>query len=133
MVEVVFRRDSRQRLSSIFARGHADFAIDADDLVCAAVSAVLQAARLGLERHASVELEARQRPGEFFIGWPANRRGDEAVAAIGATARLAIEQLARQYPQHVRCSSEPNRARGVTPRPKVGKYRSSPKEGSHDR
>jgi len=104
MVEVVFRRDSRLRLSSIFASGHAEFAVDADDLVCAAVSAVLQAARLGLERHARVGLKARQRPGEFFIGWPAGRRDDAAVEAIAATAQLAIEQLARQYPEHVRCS-----------------------------
>lgn len=104
MVEVVFRRDSRQRLSSVSARGHAEFAVDADDLVCAAVSAILQAARLGLEEHARVALEARQRSGEFFIAWPAARRDDTAVSAIAATALLAIEQLAGQYPEHVRCT-----------------------------
>ncbi len=107
MVEVVFRKDSRHRLSSIFARGHAEYAIDADDLVCAAVSAVLQAARLGLEEHAGVALEARQQTGEFFIAWPASRRDDPAVAAIVATARLAIEQLAGQYPEHVRATFAP--------------------------
>ncbi|HKU82086.1 MAG TPA: ribosomal-processing cysteine protease Prp [Candidatus Tumulicola sp.] len=110
MVEVVFRQDSRQRLSSISARGHAEFAVDADDLVCAAVSAVLQAARLGLEEHAGARLEARQRSGEFFVAWPAARRDDAAVSAIAATARLAIEQLARQYPEHVRCTLAPEDA-----------------------
>lgn len=107
MVEVVFQRDSRNRLSSIFADGHAEFAVDADDLVCAAVSAILQAARLGLEEYAGVALETRQRSGQFFIRWPSKQRDDERVRAIAATAELSIRQLARQYPEHVRCSSRP--------------------------
>ncbi|MGA8535427.1 MAG: ribosomal-processing cysteine protease Prp [Candidatus Tumulicola sp.] len=102
MLEVVFRRDGRNRLSSIFARGHAEFAIDADDLVCAAVSAVLQAARLGLEEYSGIALEAHQRSGEFHIEWPRERRDDASVNAIVATAELAVAQIARQYPEHVR-------------------------------
>lgn len=101
MVEVVFYRDSRNRLSSIFAGGHAEFAIDADDLVCAAVSAILQAARLGLEEYAGVQLEVHQEAGEFRIAWPERRRDDDSVRAIAATAELAVEQIARQYPEHV--------------------------------
>ncbi|HEY5426357.1 MAG TPA: ribosomal-processing cysteine protease Prp [Candidatus Tumulicola sp.] len=101
MLEVVFSRDSRNRLSSIFAAGHAEFAIDADDLVCAAVSAILQAARLGLEEYAGVELDAEQRSGEFRVAWPEGRRDDQSVRAIVATAELAVEQIARQYPEHV--------------------------------
>jgi uncharacterized protein YsxB (DUF464 family) len=104
VLEVVFYRDGRNRLSSIFARGHAEFAVDADDVVCAAVSAVLQAARLGLEEYASVELEARQSSGDFRICWPRERRDDESVRAIAATAELAVAQIARQYPEHVRLS-----------------------------
>jgi uncharacterized protein YsxB (DUF464 family) len=107
VLEVVFYRDSRGRLSSIFAGGHAEFAIDADDLVCAAVSAILQAARLGLERHARVELEAHQQAGELRLRWPAARRDDESVRAIVATAELSVEQIARQYPEHVKLLREP--------------------------
>jgi uncharacterized protein YsxB (DUF464 family) len=102
VLDVVFYRDGRNRLSSIFAAGHAEFAVDADDLVCAAVSAILQAARLGLAEYAGVELEARQRPGEFAIRWPVDRRDDESVRAIVASAELAVAQIARQYPEHVR-------------------------------
>jgi uncharacterized protein YsxB (DUF464 family) len=107
VVEVVFYRDSRKRLSSIFASGHADYAVDADDLVCAAVSAILQAARLGLERHARITLAARQQHGVLDLRWAAADRDDPRVRAIAATAELAIAELARQYPEHVRCSSRP--------------------------
>jgi uncharacterized protein YsxB (DUF464 family) len=34
--------------------------------------------------------------------WPVDARDRDDVRAIVATAALAIEQIARQYPQHVR-------------------------------
>jgi uncharacterized protein YsxB (DUF464 family) len=109
VLHVVFRRDSRQRLSSVFASGHVEIpetSADEYSLVCAAVSAILQAARLGLEAHAGIALEAAQQRGDFSMRWPADARGDERVTAIVETARLAVEQIASQYPQHVDVGSE---------------------------
>ena len=109
MLDVVFRRDSRDRLSSVFASGHVEIAETSSDeysLVCAAVSAILQAARLGLEAHVKVPLDVSQQSGELSIRWPNRARDDERVAAILETARLAVEQIASQYPQHVRVSVE---------------------------
>jgi hypothetical protein len=101
MVEVVFRRDSRNRLSSVFAGGHAGWAQSGSDVVCAAVSAILQTTRLGLEAHAGVALEAKQSKGEMAFSWPEPARDDAAVVAIVRSAELAIEQVAAQYPEHV--------------------------------
>lgn len=101
MLQVVFFKDSCNRLSSIFAGGHAEAGEYGTDVVCAAVSAVLQAARLGLEAHAKVSLEVVQRPGEFRIAWPPGVRDKPAVEAIVATAELAVRQIAAQYPNHV--------------------------------
>lgn len=104
MLEVCFYRDSRQRLSRIFASGHVEIPESSSDefsLVCAAVSAILQAARVGLESHAGLTLQASQRSGEFCVQWPAHARDDQRVAAIVDTARLATLQIARQYPAHV--------------------------------
>ncbi|PZR57473.1 MAG: ribosomal-processing cysteine protease Prp [Candidatus Meridianibacter frigidus] len=102
MVDVVFCRDSRNRLSLVFAKGHAGWADEGQDVVCAAVSAILQAARLGLEQHVRVPLAAQQKKGELLLEWPESRREDPAVQAIVATAELSIERIARQYPEHVR-------------------------------
>src|ERR1700761_4083963 len=46
--EVRFRRDSRDRLSSVFSSGHAEQGEPGEDVVCSAVSALLQAAWAGL-------------------------------------------------------------------------------------
>ena len=102
MLEVIFYRDERDRLAGIAARGHADFAVHGRDIVCAAVSAVLQAARLGLEEHAGVELAARQTPGVLRLSWAEPARELESLRAIVTTAELAVAQIARRFPDHVR-------------------------------
>jgi uncharacterized protein YsxB (DUF464 family) len=109
VLHVIFRRDSRDRLSSVFASGHVEIPETSSDeysLVCAAVSGILQAARLGLEAYVKVPLDVRQQSGDLAMRWPQRAREDERVAAIVETARLAVEQIAAQYPQHVRVTEE---------------------------
>jgi uncharacterized protein YsxB (DUF464 family) len=102
VVTVTFRRDSRNRLSSVFAEGHAGWANSGEDVVCAAVSAILQAAWGGLSDHAHVEVEGERTGGRLAMRWPANERDRPDVAAIVATAELAVVQIASQFPKHVR-------------------------------
>jgi uncharacterized protein YsxB (DUF464 family) len=109
VLHVIFRRDSRNGLSSVFASGHVEIPESSSDeysLVCAAVSAILQAARLGLEAHVKLPLEVEQERGRMTLRWPQSARTDERVEAIVETARLAVTQIASQYPQHVRVNEE---------------------------
>jgi uncharacterized protein YsxB (DUF464 family) len=109
LLDVIFRRDSLSRLSSVFAGGHVELpetSADEYSLVCAAVSAILQAARLGLEAHVKIPLDVTQRSGELAIRWPHSARADERVAAILETAYLAVRQIAMQYPQHLAIREE---------------------------
>jgi uncharacterized protein YsxB (DUF464 family) len=102
VVTVTFRRDSRNRLSSVFADGHAGWADHGEDIVCAAASAILQAALLGLTDHAQVAVEAERSAGRLAMRWPEAVRDREAVQAIVATAELSIASIARDFPTHVR-------------------------------
>jgi uncharacterized protein len=119
VLEVSFLRDNRGRPAAVRAFGHADFAVAGEDVVCAGVSAILQAARLGLEQHAKVPLQASQQSGELDMAWPPEVRDDPAVLAIVTTAELAVRQIAEQFPEHVRIVDF-GRA-GATPRPNPGK------------
>jgi len=114
-LQVTFYRDGQERLSSVFARGHADFAEHGQDIVCAAVSAILQALRLGLETYAGIPLDADQEPGELHVRWPENARDDPSLRAIVTTAELSVERIAEQYPEQVRLTREHDRR--ATPRP----------------
>lgn len=105
MVKVIFYRDGRDRLSRFFASGHVaipETSADEYSLVCAAVSAILQAARAGLEDYARIPVDVSMERGNMDLRIPASARDDAAVTAIVATAELAVAQIARQYPQHVR-------------------------------
>ncbi len=102
MLEVTFYRDERDRVSGVSARGHADYEDHGKDIVCAAVSAVLQAAHLGLSSYAGAKVSARQVPGEMELSWPKDEGDRESVRAIVATAELAVEQIARRFPKNVR-------------------------------
>ena len=106
---MTFRRDSRNRLSSVFADGHAGWAEAGDDIVCAAASAILQAALLGLTDVANVPVSAERTPGHLAMRWPESARDNSDVRAIVATAELSIESIARDFPKHLRFerSAEP--------------------------
>ncbi|GAC1308199.1 MAG: ribosomal-processing cysteine protease Prp [Vulcanimicrobiaceae bacterium] len=99
---MVIRKDSRERLSSFFASGHAGWAESGEDVVCAAVSAILQAAWLGLAEVARVAVTAGRAEGRLELAWPEASRLDAGVGAIVGTAALAVERIAAQYPNHVR-------------------------------
>ncbi|MBV9104179.1 MAG: ribosomal-processing cysteine protease Prp [Candidatus Eremiobacteraeota bacterium] len=105
MVSVTTRRDSTKRLSSLSASGHSGWAQHGEDVVCAAVSAIVQTAWLGLREVAHVAVDARTGEGTLDLRWDAHT-GGEATQAIVETAEIAIEHLARQYPDHVRLVRE---------------------------
>ncbi len=106
MVEVRIREDSRGRLSSFFASGHAGWAESGADIVCAAVSTLLQAAWLGLTEVAAVDVTGSRADGRLELAWPAVARDDVAAQAIAATVARSVERIATQYPDHVRVIHE---------------------------
>jgi len=102
MLEVHFRRDSLDRLSSVSSSGHAEHGEPGEDIVCSAVSALLQAAWAGLTDIAHVRVDGHRHAGDLLMRWPEDARDRADVHAIVATAELAIEQLAKQYRGFVR-------------------------------
>ncbi len=112
MVTIRFIRDSRERLSAVFADGHADAAIAGDDLVCGAASTIVQTAELGLLAYARVIEPARRdaAAGSMRIVVAPEARDRPDVRAILGTAELAVAQLAQQFPENVRYLSETDAA-----------------------
>jgi uncharacterized protein YsxB (DUF464 family) len=106
VLEVTFFEDSRKRLSSLVAEGHAGWAEHGNDVVCAAVSALLQGAWLGLTAHANVAVRAARTEGRLSLSWPPAESDRAEVRAIVETAALAVGQIAAQYPAHVRVVRE---------------------------
>ncbi len=106
MVEVTFVRDSRSRLSSFFADGHAGWADSGEDIVCAAVSTLLQAAWLGLAEVEHISVSGTRGDGRLELAWPEGARDGPGVRAILETVARSVEALAAQFPDHVRVRVE---------------------------
>ncbi|MGH7707406.1 MAG: ribosomal-processing cysteine protease Prp [Vulcanimicrobiaceae bacterium] len=111
MVEIRIETDSRGRLSAFFAAGHAGWDELGSDVVCAAISTILQTAWLGLVDVACIEIVGERSAGRLSLGWPAATRSRADVAAIVATAARALEQLSEQFPDHVQIRRRTNSAR----------------------
>jgi uncharacterized protein YsxB (DUF464 family) len=107
MVTITFYKDRAERYSMLRAHGHTGWSQAGSDIVCAAVSAILQAARLGLEEVAHVQLSVTQHDGTMLLGWDETSRDHAALNTILRAAELSLKQIAQQYPEHVRLRSEP--------------------------
>jgi uncharacterized protein YsxB (DUF464 family) len=108
LVEIHLREDSRGRLSSFYANGHAGWEDDGRDVVCAAVSALLQSAWFGLTDVAHVEVTASRTKGSLELSWPESARDDVAARAIVETAARSVERIAQQFPKNVRVTRARN-------------------------
>ncbi len=100
------RRDSRERLASFFATGHTGWADHGEDIVCAAVSTLLQAAWLGLIEVAGIKVDGSRKSGVLSLTWPLEARDDAGVRAIVETVARSIGDLAKQYPNHISIVTE---------------------------
>jgi uncharacterized protein len=101
MLTVTIYRDSRSRLSRIFAEGHTDSAKHGEDIVCASASAVLQSACLGLAEYARIPAKLHIEAGLLDLRWASEYRDRDDVQAIVETARLAIEHFGQQFPAFI--------------------------------
>ena len=82
------------RIVRLHVRGHAGTAPYGEDLVCAAVSAVVQTAALGLARLDAGAGPARVRDGDLL--WQGE--SGEAGQIILETCVLGLEDIAESYP-----------------------------------
>ncbi|GAB6877235.1 ribosomal-processing cysteine protease Prp [Thermaerobacter litoralis] len=105
MIRAVFFRDGRGAITRFEITGHAGFAERGEDIVCAAVSALGQAAILGLEEVLNLVPEVElDEEGRLVCQLPAAvpPEVERAAQAILETARVGIQAIAGDYDDYVR-------------------------------
>lgn len=103
MLKIRFQRSQADGLTGFEAKGHAEYADAGEDIVCAAASAILQAAALGLTELIAVKPRLVIKPGLMICECPryANEAERLKAQAIVETALLGCRNLAYQYPNHI--------------------------------
>lgn len=103
MIQVVISRSSGY-IRSFSLKGHAETADHGEDLVCAAVSGIVQTAFLGLTEHLKKKVDWKQKSGDFEV----SVRSELTVEteAILATMLLGLQEMEKEYPQAIHILEE---------------------------
>ena len=94
-------------LTGIESRGHSGSAPAGRDIICAAVSTLMQAMILGLEDIAKVHglhVEADERVPIIRAAWPSSEQ--ERISLLTETAAASLKQIARENPKYVKILTE---------------------------
>jgi len=98
MIQIRASRDAAGRLFALAVRGHAGRGKKGQDIVCAAVSALTQAALLGLEKQAGAHLDYEIKKDPALLAFTLVSPPNDKTDAILETMLLGLVEIAGAYP-----------------------------------
>jgi uncharacterized protein YsxB (DUF464 family) len=101
VVKIEVYTGTAEKIYGFAAEGHSGFAPCGEDIVCAAVSVLLQTAVLGLEKVAHVTPEVIVGDGRLDCHLPKEQAGNTEVDAILQTMLLGLEAIQAEYGDYV--------------------------------
>ena len=101
MITVAIYRNAAGDIDRFSVRGHANAGVRGEDIVCAGVSALTQAAVMGLERHLGRQIRFSQTK-ECQLDVALAAEPDDLTGAVLAAMLLGLQEISRGYPQNVR-------------------------------
>lgn len=105
MMQITAKRD-RRGIFSISAQGHTGYAEQGSDVVCAAISTLMQALQVGLQdvlEMESIKIESDPSVPRMSFVWDS---GDAAGQIIAETIFLSLDAVANSYPGYVEVVEE---------------------------
>lgn len=104
MIEAVITRNSGGQVVGIKVSGHSGYATSGSDIVCAAVSAIVQTAILGLRNVQGVDVRDRTGDGELEcrIGRTTGREALCRTDAITSTMVLGLKDIEQSYGEYLK-------------------------------
>ena len=100
MTHIRFHRDTKGRITAFEAQGHSGAAPHGEDVVCAALSALLQAAAFSLEFYDD-RVSSQIAPGHLLCTIPEGVSHSEEIHTVLLHTLLAIMNIALLQPQYV--------------------------------
>lgn len=110
MIRIRITLDADARIVGLEARGHARFAPHGEDIVCAAVSTLLQTLVLGLEQVVGIDTSFSRDDGKLAFRLPKGL-DDPGARVLMQTTCLALRQIGQQYPEFIRVEEKRLRSR----------------------
>lgn len=97
----------KDRIVSVEASGHANSAVPGEDIVCAAISVLMQTAVNSIEKVAGIQhyiFEADEQSGYMYIELPKNLSETQGHLAevVLQTVLTGLEGIAQAYPKYMK-------------------------------
>lgn len=107
MIRVRVQRQAGQ-ISQVKVSGHAGKAPKGEDIICAAVSALVQTFFFSLQRLLQLDVEADVRDGYFNLLLPVDLAPavQEKVTLLADNMLIGLDEINRSYPGFLRVSEE---------------------------
>ncbi|GAB6138376.1 ribosomal-processing cysteine protease Prp [Halanaerobaculum tunisiense] len=102
MIEVKLKRTKEDNIYAFSAQGHAEYAPEGEDIICAAVSVILQTAVFGLQDYLELELTVDTNNGWLSCQIPPSLAQDKEVKAILETMSIGLEETAQAYSDYIK-------------------------------
>lgn len=102
MTSIEILRDNDGKIAEFRSRGHAEYAEEGQDVVCAGASAILQTAILGLEAYLKLDPKVEQEKGWLRCQLERDIFLKREIDAILETMVMGLKTLERAYPDHLR-------------------------------
>lgn len=97
MIQVQIQKNSQGLIHAVIVQGHANYAPNGYDIICASVSTLLQVMGYTLEEHQEVDLDFT----DSGFGTIEIKEPDRNSHMLMEAFQLGIELLTEQYPEHV--------------------------------
>ena len=101
MITVDIIRNAAGEVAGFSVRGHANAGVRGEDIVCAGVSALTQAAVMGLERHLGRRIQFSQTK-ECQLALELLEEPDSLTEAVLMSMLLGLKEISKGYPKNVR-------------------------------
>lgn len=101
MTKIVIQKNKDGQIVSCEISGHTQSAEKGSDIVCAAVSALSQAALLGLVRYAKAQIDHKIKAEEGYLCMTLKTAPTKETEAILHTMAIGLGEIAKEYPKNV--------------------------------
>ena len=103
MICIYINRCEEGRIRKFKLMGHSDYAEEGKDIVCAAVSAIVQTAAMGISDIANIDMEYSQKEGYVSLSLPQDLSTQQMRDAhvILETMLIGIKSIELQYSSFV--------------------------------
>ena len=105
MIEIQTRRGASGLLQEIEVQGHAGLAAAGSDVLCAAVSVLMESLEQGLALLLQIQNQGEKQNGYHRISIKAVDLSEQAALLMSSTL-LGLQALAVQYPDRIQLQSE---------------------------